>query len=574
MQLKRVQIKDFLAVKKADVDLSTAPVHVFLGPHKAAKASFRDAIKFAFTGICPGLPKRRADKLAVTVGTGAGDITRTVAECSLKERDLASLFGPPESLEASLSGFRFLDMSPAGRRTLVGELCGASAGVPDAVRKLAQEAGLSVEDANALGSVAEKDLDDCENLATSRRQALERQLEDQGEPPAASVTLNGKTFNLAKVTADQIKAQLTVRERERDEVMRARVAGAARPLDKPEIIAEKLHKLGKEIEANNITEAAFKAIKDAADSCADKVKAVQSSVDVAEGKLQAARQRFKDLETTKNVCLVCAQPITPAHLTKLVNDSLEAGEAATQEKLKAQEKVDKAQELYNVAQAAYLGAQERWRKRDVLSAEYRDLGRDLKEAERLEGLQAKAGALDQAVATGKALLEAKARLAEYELVDKGREDGMAAIRIWDKVAQELGKNGRVRKPVGGGFDLATVQEAANTLLGVRLVEVDEAWNIYLGGVPAELLSPSARFRLGAAFSAAFAIAGGLKILFLDEADVLEPTKRKELSAWVHSLAGKIDTALIFSTSSTKPPAGGGEDWVKMWWVEAGEVAPV
>lgn len=580
MEIKRVQVKDFLALKKADVDLSGCPVHIFLGPNDSGKSSFRDAIDFAFTGTCRKQKKKDAgrlarhgtDKLAVKLTTGAGDITRTATGCSLKEGDLESLFGPPDVIKASLSGFRFLDLSPAERRELVLMVSGSSAALPDAVRKLAKEAGLPDEDVFALGVMAQDDLDKCENLATSKRRELKRQLEEQGEAPPATITLNGKTFDLAKISAEEVKAQLATRNKERDDAMRAE--GAASLLDAPDIIEKKMEELHKEIEANRVTEGSLKAAKDAAETASDKVKTAQLKVERANLVLQAARTRYHDAEALKNICPTCGQAVSKDILNKLTNDALEAGEAAAKAKQEAEASVGPTQRAYTLAAEALANEESKSRKQEELAAAYRGLAHDKKEAESFAGLKAHTAKLDKSVATGGALLEAKTKHAEYERISKNREATGAMIESWDKVAKELGKDGSIRKLASRGFDLTIVQEAANTLLGGQHVEVDEAWNIWLEGKHAELLSPSVRFRLGAAFAAAFAIAGGLKILILDEADVLDENVRRDLSAWVRSLASKIDLALIFTHKGNKPQAFPVAEGFRFWWVEAGEVAAV
>ena len=55
MKLNRVKIQNFIGIESADLDLSSAKIHCFVGPNAAGKSTIRDAASWCLLGTCRGL---------------------------------------------------------------------------------------------------------------------------------------------------------------------------------------------------------------------------------------------------------------------------------------------------------------------------------------------------------------------------------------------------------------------------------------------------------------------------------------------------------------------------------------
>lgn len=87
-----------------------------------------------------------------------------------------------------------------------------------------------------------------------------------------------------------------------------------------------------------------------------------------------------------------------------------------------------------------------------------------------------------------------------------------------------------------------------------------------------LLSESEQWRVDAMLGEAISNLSGLRLLFLDRADLLEPKARPEMLGWLDQLAqaGQIDTGLVCIT--LKQPPSGLPDTMTSHWIENGTVA--
>lgn len=104
------------------------------------------------------------------------------------------------------------------------------------------------------------------------------------------------------------------------------------------------------------------------------------------------------------------------------------------------------------------------------------------------------------------------------------------------------------------------------------VAIGADMRITSAGRPYALLSESEQWRVDAMVAESIAFLSGTRLLVLDRMDVLDPTGRSDLFAWLDVLAasGEIDTALVFGTLKALPadlPAT-----VSGHWIENGVVA--
>lgn len=149
----------------------------------------------------------------------------------------------------------------------------------------------------------------------------------------------------------------------------------------------------------------------------------------------------------------------------------------------------------------------------------------------------------------------------------------ADVAAWDAIGDALAPDGipadlltEAIKPINDRLE----QSAADAEW--LQVAIDGDMHVTSGGRPFALLSESEKWRADAMVAEAIAHLSGTRLLVLDRMDVLDPTGRVDLFAWLDVLAtsGEIDTALVFGTLKALPaelPAT-----VSGHWIENGVVA--
>jgi len=88
------------------------------------------------------------------------------------------------------------------------------------------------------------------------------------------------------------------------------------------------------------------------------------------------------------------------------------------------------------------------------------------------------------------------------------------------------------------------------------------------------LSTSERMRVGIAFAEALAAMSGLKLLVIDDAEILDDVNRALLTDFLLGKLGSFDTVILLSTSPREKVKDPGIEGVSVYWVEAGEVEKV
>jgi len=152
-----------------------------------------------------------------------------------------------------------------------------------------------------------------------------------------------------------------------------------------------------------------------------------------------------------------------------------------------------------------------------------------------------------------------------ELVPALEPRGLPARLLAEKIGPvEARINAQLATITGGEYRVAIRAE--------RGVDLD----VYRGGsnlaLPPENLSMSERLRLGVALAQAVSIISGLRILVVDEAEMLDSSNRTFLMRGIEALAGQIETTLILATVDR--PATATTDDMGVFWVENGTVVPV
>ena len=240
-------------------------------------------------------------------------------------------------------------------------------------------------------------------------------------------------------------------------------------------------------------------------------------------------------------------PVKGAQRTEIVRGIADRGTAARTklDDLTAQEKP--IRERLAVAE-----------ERDTLERTYEDI---LAEIARLPAddpaeLERQRLALEKRMETGMTLL------IEWERWNAGRQSIANAgtlrmnvaceIECWDMAVKSIGADSPLRRNAAKKFDIGrAVRAVAEHLLPGRKLEIDADYEPRLDGVPLQFLSRSERFRVGIAFADAISHAAGLRLLVLDECDVLRGESQYGLFGFLRSVAADYETIIVMATTETE-----------------------
>lgn len=149
----------------------------------------------------------------------------------------------------------------------------------------------------------------------------------------------------------------------------------------------------------------------------------------------------------------------------------------------------------------------------------------------------------------------------------------ADVAAWDAIGDALSPDGIPAQLLAEAIQPinARLEQSAADAEWLQ-VAIGDDMRVTSGGRLYPLLSESEKWRVDAMVAEAIAHLSGARLLVLDRMDVLDPTGRADLFAWLDVLAtnGEIDTALVFGTLKALPaelPAT-----VTGHWIENGVVA--
>jgi hypothetical protein len=572
VKIDRLAAKGFLGLKAAVELVPKAPVVLVLGDNESGKSSLRDLLEFAITGLLPsrGVTTKKGSKAVASdtpcsVEACVGGISweRNPAGASLQEGQLAARF-PTEMVRSLLNAWRFVDLPLKERRDLVRAITAKPEKIAGAVLKLVTDAGLAPTVAEYMAATARGDLDAAEKHSVAMRVDHKRKLEALPEPPKPRVEVGGQTYELPSIVVGDIDGLLAEIKVERDKLIgQYQIAKLA---DSPEVIAARMEATGKELFASSASKPGDVKRYEAEALAADaKVNAARDVYAQAQATKKAAEKRLEAIKTLQDSCPTCGQSVTPKVLKGLCDREQKDVDRAISILTTAEVDGKKAKADAEQARVRAQNAREAEGRRAELTQQMADDKEALEAGKAYPMLEKSITELDDRDHIGRQLRDAKRAYDQAMAVDAKRAEYKTLIDKWDAVAQGLGPKGEVRKLAAEGFDLAAVKAHAKVLLG-RDVEIDAEWNITLGGLAEGMLSESAKYRLGACFAAALAVASGLGFLVLDRADVLSDTNRGALLGWLEGLAGKLDTVIVLATSSAKvEPA----DWLDVRYLEKG-----
>lgn len=597
MRITRIQAENLLGIKSIDVKLNTV-ITLFAGRNKSGKSSIAESVRKAITqDDVRGITLKKEFGAMVHEGAKAGGAQITIDN----DMDKSFAFNMPkgdftgpeisDAMRVALHGQRFAKMKPDERRTFLFELtkCKPNAA---AVRERMVERGCDERKVDGILPLLRTGFPSVHEHAKGRAT----------EAKGAWRALTGETYGPAK--APNWEAPTPNVPAGDAAALASEVAG----YDKN--IASMSENLGAiKNAARTAAEAASK--RAALAEAPAKLKSVAKQLEDAKADLAkyeptvvALRARAGDVARVGLVHDMASFIFQHMHPTKVghvvEDDGAELLNRYEAEYGKLGGKIDAE------AQAA-LPAHEKGL--TVLQNRVKNLQRDLDAATQAKGQFDALAPADEAVDASADIAEVEELIAQAKAArqttenkrldivaaEKGRAaaagktaDALAhhtAVLDWTKLADALAPDGIPADILADALapvNAALAQAALDTEWTFQSKGVDVPMKIVIGpdmsitahGRPSHMFSKSEKWRCNAMIAQVVAELSGLKILLLDEVDILDLPGRAQLFGWLDALADLevIDTALLFATLKALPENMA--DTVECHWVENGAIAGV
>lgn len=607
MNLSRIKVEFFCGLESVDMDLTAAKVNIILGAGRSGKSSVRDAVKWGLSALCRGIRLKKDARMLglhgkppkVSLTIDGDTLVRTPLGVNCKESELVASYGSPELLAAVVDAFDMVTLKPQDRADLVRALSADGQKIADATAKELTKCGVPADGVKEVSTLAGTNIDKAEESAVNKRRAAKHKLDGiPAAKPPASVEVAGVAWELDKSTVADIEANAGKIREERTklegqlEEARNALAGA-RAAESPELLAKRVEENNAKLNALGGVDAKAEQ-KAAADVTKLRKERDQALADYnqAKGAKEAAGANYARTEKLKGKCPTCGHKMKDEEratlLAEIEQEGNVAGENMSLAEARGKEvapKLDAAEKrLAEVKKAVYdcealrlENAALRQRAKEALEAG--NIDRLTKDMERV---QAEIVEADKRLAVGAELLKAKQTYDAAVALFNTRAGIDAEILAWDKAQKVLGTDGPIRRMASAAFDLAAVNRHVAALLPGGRVEKGSDWSLTYhdearGTRPVELCSRSEKFLLGSAFAAALSLAAGIKLLILDEADIVvddtetgtdDALARSNFMAWLLAIAGQFDRVLVMATRGSREglvPVEG----VTWWWVKNG-----
>ena len=113
MKITRLEITNFLRLRRLKVDMKEPVIHLFAGHNEAGKTSLQEALRYCLLGETQRISMKRDYKLMITDGAKEGQI-KVVLDTGVYARDVATAKGTADSLEPPVSLEYLLDATRYG----------------------------------------------------------------------------------------------------------------------------------------------------------------------------------------------------------------------------------------------------------------------------------------------------------------------------------------------------------------------------------------------------------------------------------------------------------------------------
>jgi hypothetical protein len=568
VKLQRLTIQNFLRVADLDLDLSGSGVHLFCGANEAGKSTVAESVRFALIGDTPRVRLKKNYPLLVTRGAKKGSVSLTFDGVTIQRDVRTGELKEPfkltgEQLTAASIAFgaqAVVDLSPDDRRSLLFKLAAVKVTTEEIMRrmvadydvpeKVAQryepslkggiDAGLKAAEADATRLRAKWSEITGETYGSNKAVCWKPEIAAGAKRP---ILTSPDDLKIMQERADAIEAQIeslhkaigseTANEARREllnaDIARAKEAAAG---------LEAARKLQAELEA----------------SCTQKRDEVEAKVFIltktrAAGKVIQCPSCDSDLQLSQDGQLEFADPDVLNYQGQ--NETQVAAELET---LKRQLR-DLVTRRDAAAAAVEAGQNAVTRVQDLTAALNGIVASRMTVDELKTERDTQRAALAQAkLAIAKAHEDNKT-IAHLEMAEKAATEAHGALVITQRAIEALSPEGikaELLEEVIGPINKR--MEASAHLAGwLAPVLTSEMEVVREDGLPYELLSESAQWRLSAVVADAIASMSGVKVLILDRMDVLGTESRGEMIRWAQHLAETdFDTVLIMATLKAPP----------------------
>lgn len=587
MRIKEVALNNFRSHRSTKIT-GMGKFVVLLGLNGAGKSTILDAIAYALTGVCRGVDDRGvggehlvtsfaadadqakkpksfgvsvvADKGTIVRGLGEGPRAKVQAEIGRK-------FGvDPEVARILVQTGAFTRLKPAEQKAVVLSLAGSKVSAEDILALLGPSA--SAFDATSVPLESVEAIDKADRDLRAVRPELKREI--------AAVVVPEAQEGLADVAKSIQAAEADLRElrAERDAAVRAASDYSSRrssAADEDRRLKAEYDSLGEQdgsFERLPKLQAELTELQEEDAERQKKYGELRSSVDTLSGQIETLRQQHGAFAKLKGSCPTCQRVITKTDsdaVTKnlktaaqKINAELEPKKAEL-EKLaydsKAGARILELRGLVDRASRAKAAAEQAGQRRALIEKRRGEVAKILGQA---APAAADVAAMEADITAGEGYLAKQRESANAEQSRAAAANRKADLERrlvnLEELIEKLGPKGPVRAKLmeGGGDELMAEVNAFAVVVGLPeiTVEAGGAFTVYVGGLPAALLSASEEYRLNLAFGAAIAKRSGAGIIFLDGAEILDGDNRAAVND-VLEKAG-LEQAFLAATPTDMP----------------------
>lgn len=619
MKIKSITLKNFR--NHADTHIALDRLTVVKGPNGAGKSSVRQAVEVALTGRCEATDRagrgladliRHGAKEAEIVLEidGLGEVRRRIRRSgsSLQVADWSGsakvqqellfreLGTDADQVAALLNVSYFLDLPPKEQTDMLFRLVGAGL-TKDYVIEALQASGADWPEDMGLPERPTADW-----FSRAFREVYERRREAKRTLERARGRLEGMKASRHNVEAGpadlpRIEEELRALEERRDEALRRRAEAAATRAGRAEL-EQGLRLKRKELAAKKQALAECEPTMDVSEAAdrldrarGEEARLRATSAALAE-ELRSIDEALAALKKASGRCPL-APKVVPCPLKGEKLKALEKELGSKRRKLVREHEAaikrvgELAPEIRSLEEVV-----ERERRRESLLSEIAQLEAEISGLEK--ELAALPGAEDPRAEEEdpktleekiRGLMELAAGLRALEKAEAERSHLSEEVARLEAEVENLETLAALLGPGKDGIRTSFLRRALGELYrhisanledlmpGVGLdLDMEPEFHLALQGLEVRQLSTSERMRLGIAVSEALARLSGLRLLVIDDIEVLDAENRALLSAFLLSSAAEFDTVIAISVADEAEEAKA--EGVSVWWVQDGKAQRV
>ena len=572
MKLQRLTVQNFLRLQDIDIDLDTSAVHLFCGPNEAGKSTVAESVRFALIGDSPRVALKKNYPLLVNRNGKKGSVTLTFDGVTV-HRDVRSgalkdefKLGAEQELSAriALGAQGFVDLKPDERRSLLFKLAQIKVTADDVVQRMVRDYDVHADIAARYRSY----------LAGGMEPALKAAEADVSRLRAKWEEIAGEKYGSAKAVdwkpTFQPGAKRPIRTTPDDIALMKSRAGE---------IGERIEAATQAIGTASATEARkaeverdIGTVKEALAGLAEAKKQLTEITPRVEAKQEDLSTKTFMLTQVRAAKSVVTCPSCDANLKMGEGGELEFADPASlnfsgenESRIEAEIAAERRQldalvrERDRLAATVESGESATQRLQD-LQARLHGLGIDSKTVDEIKAERENyRAALAQAQQSIRRAEEDNATLDHFEKSEAAAKEAHEAILRTQVAIEALSPDGikaELLEAVIGPINKR--MEASAHLAGWLAPALTEEMDVVReDGLPYELLSESAQWRISAVVADAIASMSGVRLLILDRMDVVDVDTRPMVLKWACHLAqSDFDTVLVMATLRTKPQANG------------------